>query len=135
VLLELPYGTPIDVWSAGCILAELYTGSPLFLGKDKVDQLAAICEVRGNPPLHMMLTSPKCRYFFRSGKKGKLVLKNPRPTKTTLTNLLKAKENVSQNELCNFVDLVGRMLDFDPKTRITPYEALRHQFFKDGNSE
>ena len=37
VLLELPYGAPIDMWSCGCILVELYLGSPAFLGKDKVD--------------------------------------------------------------------------------------------------
>ena len=135
VLLELPYGAPIDMWSCGCILVELYLGSPVFLGKDKIDQLASICEVLGIPPLEMMLSSPKSRFFFRCQQSGKFVLKQPRPTKTSLPNLVKPKENMATSEWRNFIDLLEKMLAFDPRKRITPYEALRHKFFKDGNSE
>jgi serine/threonine protein kinase len=42
----MAYGTPIDMWSFGCILAELYTGYPLFPGENEVDQLACMMEVR-----------------------------------------------------------------------------------------
>lgn len=45
VILGLPYGLPIDMWSFGCILAELYTGYPLFPGENEVEQLACIMEV------------------------------------------------------------------------------------------
>ena len=41
----MAYGTPIDMWSFGCILAELYTGYPLFPGENEVDQLACMMEV------------------------------------------------------------------------------------------
>jgi serine/threonine protein kinase len=44
----MAYGTPIDMWSFGCILAELYTGYPLFPGENEVDQLACMMEVRNN---------------------------------------------------------------------------------------
>ncbi|KAJ8403978.1 hypothetical protein AAFF_G00343280 [Aldrovandia affinis] len=46
VLLGLPFGTAIDMWSLGCILAELYIGTPLFPGSNEVDQLACITELR-----------------------------------------------------------------------------------------
>ena len=44
--LGIPYSMAIDMWSLGCILAELYTGYPLFPGENEVEQLACIMEVR-----------------------------------------------------------------------------------------
>merc|ERR1712158_273000 len=49
VLLGTTYATPVDIWSAGCILAELYTRKPLFPGQYEVDQLGKIFEVIGTP--------------------------------------------------------------------------------------
>ena len=49
VLLGTTYATPVDIWSAGCILAELTTRKPLFPGQYEVDQLGKIFEVIGTP--------------------------------------------------------------------------------------
>jgi cyclin-dependent kinase 12/13 len=43
------YGLEVDMWSAGCILAEMLTGKPLFPGKDEVEQVKLICSVLGSP--------------------------------------------------------------------------------------
>lgn len=64
VILGLPYGTPIDMWSLGCILAELYTGCPLFPGEDEIEQLACIMEVLGLPPEHIINHASRRRLFF-----------------------------------------------------------------------
>lgn len=64
VILGLPYGTPIDMWSLGCILAELYTGYPLFPGEDEIEQLACIMEVLGLPPEHIINHASRRRLFF-----------------------------------------------------------------------
>ena len=44
--LGIPHNMSIDMWSLGCILAELYTGYPLFPGENEVEQLACIMAVR-----------------------------------------------------------------------------------------
>ncbi|KAG1462134.1 hypothetical protein G6F55_003144 [Rhizopus delemar] len=49
VILGMEYGLPIDMWSTGCILAELYTGRPLFPGENELDQLACIMQLLGVP--------------------------------------------------------------------------------------
>ena len=54
VILGLSYGLPIDMWSLGCILAELYSGYPLFPGENETEQLACIMEVCGLPPRHLV---------------------------------------------------------------------------------
>ena len=46
VMLGLPYSTSIDMWSLGCILAEMHTGEPLFSGSDQFDQMQKIVKVR-----------------------------------------------------------------------------------------
>ena len=54
VILGLPYGPPIDMWSFACILAELYTGVPIFPGENELDQLGCIIELRGLVPASMV---------------------------------------------------------------------------------
>ena len=49
VLLGVTYATPVDIWSAGCILAELISGQPLFPGRNETDQLGTIFSLLGTP--------------------------------------------------------------------------------------
>ncbi|KAH9636154.1 hypothetical protein HF086_007106 [Spodoptera exigua] len=66
VILGLQYGTPIDMWSMGCILAELHTGYPLFPGENESEQLACIMELLGPPPPDLLLHATRKRLFFDS---------------------------------------------------------------------
>ena len=43
------YNSPIDIWAVGCIMAEVYTGRPLFPGSGSVDQIFKICSILGTP--------------------------------------------------------------------------------------
>ena len=44
------YNEKVDIWSAGCIFAELLTGEPLFPGKNHINQFCVITDLLGNPP-------------------------------------------------------------------------------------
>ncbi|KAL4218502.1 Dual specificity tyrosine-phosphorylation-regulated kinase [Mactra antiquata] len=129
VILGLPYSMPIDMWSFGCILAELYTGYPLFPGENEVEQLACIMEVLGLPPSMVLEQATRRRLFFDS--KG-----NPR----CITNSKGKKRRVQSKDLqqavktsdAHFLDFIRRCLDWDPTTRLTPEEALQHDWIKEG---
>jgi serine/threonine protein kinase len=54
IMLAIPYTTAIDIWSFGCILAELFTGFPIFPGESEPEQMALIMEVNGLPPGEML---------------------------------------------------------------------------------
>ncbi|XP_071637146.1 uncharacterized protein [Temnothorax longispinosus] len=131
VILGLPYGTPIDMWSLGCILAELYTGYPLFPGEDEIEQLACIMEVLGQPPEHIINHATRRRLFF--DQKG-----SPR----CVTNSKGKKRWVGSKNLslalrCSdmlFVNFVSRCLEWDPKKRMTPDEAMRHEWLTSSSS-
>lgn len=66
VILGAKYGMPIDMWSLGCIIAELLTGYPLFPGEDESDQLACIIELCGMPPQRVLDQSKRARNFISS---------------------------------------------------------------------
>ena len=54
IMLGIPYTPAIDIWSLGCILAELYTGYPLFPGESEPEQMNLIMEVIGIPPSDLL---------------------------------------------------------------------------------
>ncbi len=54
----------IDMWSFGCILAELYTGYPLFPGENEVEQLACIMEIFGLPSVSLLQDAQRRKLFF-----------------------------------------------------------------------
>lgn len=64
VILGISYGPPIDMWSFGCILAELYTGYPLFPGENEVHQLACIQELLGLPLPEILNLATRKNYFY-----------------------------------------------------------------------
>ena len=66
MILGIPSGQPIDMWSFRCIVAELYTGLPLFPGENETEQLDCIMEVLGLPPRNMLNVASRRRLFFDS---------------------------------------------------------------------
>lgn len=54
----------IDMWSLGCIMAELYTGFPIFPGENEQEQLSCIMEVLGVPDKEFINRSSRKRLFF-----------------------------------------------------------------------
>ena len=64
VVLGLPYDQAVDMWSFGCILAELVTGRPLFPAVDEHELLELIRIRIGMPPDEMMRNGKKRKYFF-----------------------------------------------------------------------
>ena len=68
IILGCSYHSAIDMWSLGCIIAELYTGFPIFPGENEQEQLACIMEVMGLPDKAMVEKSTRKKNFFgRSG--------------------------------------------------------------------
>ncbi|KNC77196.1 CMGC/DYRK/DYRK2 protein kinase [Sphaeroforma arctica JP610] len=126
VILGLPYDTSIDMWSFGCILAELYTGYPLFPGENETEQLAYIMEVYNTPPEHLIHESTRRASFFEENgtpktvpnSKGKIHF----PNSKLLSNVIKCRDQ-------NFLHLLDCCLTWDPKERITPDDAMNHPFF------
>uniref|UniRef100_A0A915KIL4 Dual specificity tyrosine-phosphorylation-regulated kinase mbk-1 n=1 Tax=Romanomermis culicivorax TaxID=13658 RepID=A0A915KIL4_ROMCU len=143
VLLGIPYDTAIDMWSLGCILVEMHTGEPLFSGTNEFDQMMKIIEVFGMPPSYIIDISPKWRKYFEKLSDNSYVTRIP-VQRRRLHDILSidqrcsrqrekgyAQENAPDYEdYLRYKDIVMRMLDYDPKLRITPYYALQHNFFK-----
>lgn len=70
VMLGLPYSVAIDMWSLGCILAEMHTGEPLFSGSDQFDQMQKIVKLLGMVPTPMLeKSSDSVRLQFFEEKK------------------------------------------------------------------
>ncbi|KAI0427639.1 hypothetical protein F5Y09DRAFT_24825 [Xylaria sp. FL1042] len=125
VILGMTYGLPIDMWSLGCILAELYTGVPIFPGENEQEQLACIMEVFGPPEKHLIEKSTRKKLFFDSMGKPRLTVstkgKRRRPSSKTLQQAIKCDDE-------SFLDFLARCLRWDPDRRLKPEEAIRHEF-------
>ncbi len=108
------YTTAIDVWSVGCILAEMLSGKPLFPGKDYHNQLWLIMEVLGTPLME--------DYYSIKSRRAREYIRNlPFRKKVSFAMLFPASNPLA-------VDLMEKMLTFNPSKRITVEEALAHPY-------
>lgn len=116
------YSTPVDIWSVGCIMAEMANGRPLIAGTSEGDQLGRIFKLLGTPlvqeypeivdlPEYPNLNFPQY------------------PPPRNFGSLAPRLDTLG-------VDLLQQMLRYNPASRITAQDALLHPFFNDitGNS-
>jgi len=110
------YTKAIDVWSVGCILAEMLSGKPLFPGRDYHHQLTLILDVLGTPTLDEFyaITTRRSRDYIRA-----LPFRKRRPF-----------AQLFPNASALAVDFLTKTLTFDPKKRITVEEALAHPYLE-----
>ncbi|KAJ3111355.1 Dual specificity tyrosine-phosphorylation-regulated kinase [Physocladia obscura] len=129
VILGISYNASIDMWSFGCILAELFMGYPLFPGENEQQQLAYMMEVLGIPPASVIERGTRSKLFFEgtstSSYSPRIVAdskgKKRRPSTKTLAGVLKTSDHV-------FVDFLLGCLEWSPERRFTPIEAMQHEW-------
>ncbi|XP_030334800.1 dual specificity tyrosine-phosphorylation-regulated kinase 4 [Strigops habroptila] len=128
VILGHPYAMAVDMWSLGCIIAELYTGYPLFPGENEVDQLACIMEVLGLPPADFIQAASRKRTFFDSKGFPKSITnskgKKRCPDSKDLSTVLKTND-------AGFLDFLKGCLRWEPALRMTPDEAMKHAWIQE----
>uniref|UniRef100_A0A0D9VY26 non-specific serine/threonine protein kinase n=1 Tax=Leersia perrieri TaxID=77586 RepID=A0A0D9VY26_9ORYZ len=139
IILGLPYDHPLDMWSAGCCLSELYTGKVLFDGSTNNDMLRLHMELKGPFPKKMLRKGAFTMEHFDQNLNFLARKKDP-ITKKVVNRLLvniKPRGVGSAISICpgddpkmvsSFKDLLEKIFVLDPKKRITVSEALSHPF-------
>uniref|UniRef100_UPI00398F3EB5 mitogen-activated protein kinase 12-like n=1 Tax=Pristiophorus japonicus TaxID=55135 RepID=UPI00398F3EB5 len=116
ILNWMHYTQTVDIWSVGCIFAEMINGKTLFKGKDYLDQLAQIMKVTGTPGPDFIqkLESIEARQYIRT---------LPKIKKKDFTSLFPNASPLA-------VDLLEKMLVLDADKRLSAAEALTHPYFE-----
>lgn len=157
ILLGLPFCEKVDVWSLGCVIAELHLGWPLYPGNNEYDQIRYICETQGMPRPPLLNAARKAHLFFKRGQppdmgnswqlktpaeyladtkvksveRRKYVLKSLDQMETVNIHKMIFPDSEALAEyfdLRSMVELTKRMLTWDSHERITPSAALKHPY-------
>jgi dual specificity protein kinase YAK1 len=150
VILRNPHGYPIDVWSMGAILAEMFLGLPIFAGQSEIQVLEKMVALLGPVPLAVSQGSPRFAEFFHDDGRLKteaqycadlgipaeerhdfIVADSLRALVTHFSMPRMAagprRTLAAGREL--FLDLLQRMFAYDPAERIGPQDVLAHRFW------
>uniref|UniRef100_A0A8C2AR72 non-specific serine/threonine protein kinase n=1 Tax=Cyprinus carpio TaxID=7962 RepID=A0A8C2AR72_CYPCA len=155
IILGLPFCEAIDMWSLGCVIAELFLGWPLYPGASEYDQIRYISQTQGLPPEYLLSAGTKTSRFFNRGPdssyplwrlktpsehEAEMGVKSKEARKyifnclddmmqvnlpTHLEGTDMLAEKADRREL---IDLLKRMLRLDADKRITPTKTLAHPF-------
>ncbi|XP_061731344.1 homeodomain-interacting protein kinase 1 isoform X3 [Nerophis ophidion] len=155
IILGLPFCEAIDMWSLGCVIAELFLGWPLYPGASEYDQIRYISQTQGLPAEYLLSAGTKTSRFFNRGPDSSYPLwRLKTPSEHEMEMGIKSKEarkyifnclddmmqvNLSTHlegtdmlaekaDRREFIDLLKRMLRLDADKRITPTKTLGHPF-------
>lgn len=117
MLKWMHYTKAVDIWSVGCIVAEMYTHKVLFPGSDHVNQLNRILDVTGYPSQKLLeQVNEDARNYLE---------KNPkRPQRVNFSDYF---EEITSPEAIDFID---KMLQLDPNDRMSCEDALAHPYLR-----
>ncbi|XP_076133249.1 homeodomain-interacting protein kinase 1-like isoform X3 [Alosa pseudoharengus] len=154
IILGLPFCEAIDMWSLGCVIAELFLGWPLYPGASEYDQIRYISQTQGLPAEYLLSAGTKTSRFFNRGPDSSYPLwrlKTPaeheaemgiksKEARKYIFNCLDDMMQVNMTSLDGtdilaekadrreFIDLLKKMLTLDADKRITPMKTLNHPF-------
>ncbi|KAF2920461.1 hypothetical protein DAI22_08g210000 [Oryza sativa Japonica Group] len=112
------YSTPVDIWSVGCIFAELATNQPLFAGDSEVQQLLHIFKLLGTPNEQVWPGVSKLPNWHEY----------PQWNPSKVSDLVHGLD-------ADALDLLEKMLQYEPSKRISAKKAMEHPYFNDVNKE
>ena len=116
ILCPSEYSKAVDIWSIGCIFAELLGRQPLFPGDHYLDQIQKIISVLGTPKNDDL-------EFITKIEAKDFLMKLVKRTKQTWSSLFPNANPVA-------LDLLGKMLTFNPKKRYTVDQCISHPYFE-----
>ncbi|KAK5891778.1 hypothetical protein CesoFtcFv8_012219 [Champsocephalus esox] len=146
IILGFPITSAIDMWSLGCITAELFAGAVLYPGDTDHEMLRHIVQTQGHPPARLMYRGVKTRWFFNCRRKDRRRcwrLKQCGETNTSAgqfnslddiitlkpaRHLLDEDTAAETEDRQEFLDLLKKTLHLDIDQRISPSELLQHPF-------
>uniref|UniRef100_A0A8C9SIH1 non-specific serine/threonine protein kinase n=1 Tax=Scleropages formosus TaxID=113540 RepID=A0A8C9SIH1_SCLFO len=153
IILGLPFCEAIDMWSLGCVIAELFLGWPLYPGASEYDQIRYISQTQGLPAEYLLSAGTKTSRFFNRGPDSSYPLWRHNKSEHEAEMGIKSKEarkyifncldDMMQVNMTNlegtdmlaekadrreFIDLLKKMLTLDADKRITPMKTLNHSF-------
>ncbi|KAF8948908.1 dual specificity protein kinase kns1 [Haplosporangium bisporale] len=138
IILGMGWSYPCDIWSVGCILVEFLTGEALFQTHDNLEHLAMMQAVLGPFPEKIIRATHKSsqKYFVRgrldfpneeTKNPSKKFVRSLKPLSSFVEPVSNRAESLSFAS--DFIDLLRRLLCYDPAERITAAQALRHPYF------
>ncbi|XP_074499379.1 homeodomain-interacting protein kinase 1 isoform X5 [Sebastes fasciatus] len=156
IILGLPFCEAIDMWSLGCVIAELFLGWPLYPGASEYDQIRYISQTQGLPAEYLLSAGTKTSRFFNRGPdssyplwrlktpaehEAEMGIKSKEARKyifNCLDDMMQVRVNMTNLEGTDilaekadrreFIDLLKKMLTLDADKRITPMKTLNHPF-------
>ncbi|KAL5103826.1 Cyclin-dependent kinase 1 [Taenia crassiceps] len=123
LLGETVYCCGVDMWSMGCVFAEMVTGATLFRGDSEMDQLLCIFRMKGVPTEESWPGVTKLRNY------------DSQSFPSWRTNRLCSEEKIVRAFEAEGLDLLTALLLYDPSSRIDAQQALSHPYFADFNEE
>jgi len=110
------YSVPVDIWGVACVIAEMATGAPLFAGDSEIDTIFKVFQKLGTPTVEEwpgLLDLPQFKPAF------------PKWPRKSWENIRNTKAQVGANG----IDLIEKLMMYDPKRRISARAALQHRYF------